>query len=107
MDRVRSAKKLAEQKAQTVANSQFGKRKRKSSAAGQPLHPRKRNAFLAAAFFLIVADAVVAIVFTLTTPLDPRLDLAYFSRKQLRTVYLQASLAVLHVTTCGRAASGA
>ena len=59
------------------------------------LDPKSRNKQLAVAFVFLVANAVVAIVFTLITPADPRLDVIYVSRKQLRTVYLQGFVALL------------
>ena len=51
------------------------------------LDAKTRNKQLAGVFVLIVADAVIATIFTLIAPADPRLELAYVSRKQLRTMH--------------------
>ncbi len=56
-----------------------------------------RNRLLALAVVLLGLDALLAIVFALLAPADPRLTAADVSRKQLRTVYMQGAVAIIDV----------
>ena len=54
-----------------------------------------RNKHLAIAFALLALDALLATIFLCTLPSDSRLDTENMGRKQLRTIYLQASTSPL------------
>ena len=56
---------------------------------------KDRNRLLGIAVVLLLLDAVIATVFCLLAPTDPRLATAHVSRRQLRTVYMQGFVALL------------
>ena len=72
----------------------------KTVAKKQPTRDRRisrksRNKLLLIAFVLLGLDMLLAVVFMLLAPTDPRLNDVFASRRQLRTVYVQGVVAVL------------
>ena len=56
---------------------------------------KSRNRWLAIAFSLFVMDAVIAAIFSLMAPTDPRLAAVFTSRRQSRTVFIQGFVALV------------
>ena len=74
------------------------KEKKTKPRRDRQISRKHRNQLLGAAFILLLLDALLAIVFCLLAPADPRLDAVAASRRQLRTVYLQGFVALLDAT---------
>ena len=62
---------------------------RKAERRDRRISRKSRSRWLAIAFALLVADAVIAVIFCLLAPTDPRLNGVVTSRRQIRTVYIQ------------------
>ena len=72
------------------------KTERKTRVARERRISRKaRNRLLGIAFGLLIADAILASVFALLSPADPRLAEVFASRRQTRTIYMQGVVAVV------------
>jgi hypothetical protein len=61
----------------------------------QRISRKSRNRLLGVALAVLVADALLAIVFTLIAPTDPRLADVFASRRQSRIIYMQGIVSII------------